>query len=442
MNSTPNPLQTRVARGGVLVLGGGFAGAYVARQLGRAGATIVNPTNFMLYTPLLPEAAAGSIEPRRVAVPLRAMCPHADLLLGSAIRLDSERRVVEVQSDAGRFAVAYADLVIALGSVTRTPPVPGLRERALGLKDLGDAIRLRNHVLRQIELADAAPETAGRRLTFVVAGAGFAGVEAIAELHELADDALRRHPRLSHVRPHWVLVDGAPRILGQTPDGLARFAARTLGRRGIEIVTETTLARVDDGGVALSNGRRIETETVVWTAGVAANPIVEELGLPVDGRGRVMVDETLRVVGSRRIWALGDCAAVPNEATPGKTDPATCQHALRQSRRLARNLRGTPRAYRYRSLGQMATLGRRHGIAVVAGMRLRGIAGWLFARGYHVLQLPFVSRRARVLADWTTAALFRRDVAELSLPAGAAPWIASTTAAVDGRPRSLARVET
>jgi len=413
------PLPRRAARGGVLVLGGGFAGAYVVRQVGRAGATIVNPTNFMLYTPLLPEAAAGNIEPRHVVVPLRTMCPHADLVLGCAVSLDRERRVVEVQTEAGRVAISYEQLVIALGSVTRRPPVPGLDEHALGLKDLGDAIRLRNHVLRQIEIADAAPHTADRRLTFVVAGAGFSGVEAIAEVSEMAEEALRHHPRLAHVKPRWVLVDGAQRILGQTPDGLARFAERTLARRGVEIVTQTRLASVDAAGVALSDGRRIETATVVWTAGVAANPLVTALGLPVDDRGRVEVDETLRVVGAEDVWSLGDCAAVPNLATPGVVDPPTCQHALRQARRLSKNLRGNPKPYRFRSLGHMATLGRRHGIAVVAGLRLRGIAGWIFARGYHVLQLPFAARRARVVADWTAAALFRRDLAELSMPATA-----------------------
>jgi NADH dehydrogenase len=418
--TSPTRVRVRVARNGTLVLGGGFAGGCVARRLGRAGATIVNPTNFMLYTPLLPEAAAGNIEPRHVVVPLRTMCPDADLVLGCAVALDRDRRVVEVQSEAGCLAIAYEQLVIALGSVTRTPPVPGLRDHALGLKDLGDAIRLRNHVLRQIELADAAPHTAARRLTFVVAGAGFSGVEAIAEVSEMAEDALRHHPRLAHVRPRWVLVDGARRILGQTPDGLARFAERTLGRRGVEIVTQTRLTAVDGEGVALSDGRRIETSTVVWTAGVAANPIVSALGLPVDEHGRVEVDESLRVVGAPHIWSLGDCAAVPNQATPGVTDPPTCQHALRQARRLSRNLRGTPRPYRYRSLGHMATLGRRHGIAVVAGVRVRGILGWIVARGYHVLQLPFTSRRARVVADWATAALFRRDLAELSLPGASA----------------------
>jgi NADH:ubiquinone reductase (H+-translocating) len=417
MNSTYPALthrRSRVARGGTLVLGGGFAGSYVARQVGKSGATIVNPTNFMLYTPLLPEAAAGSVEPRHVTVPLRTMCPHADLVLGSVTGLDAERRVVHVESEAGEIEIAYADLVVALGAVTRMPELPGLSEHALGLKDLVDAIRLRNHVLRQIELADAVPETAARRLTFVLAGAGFAGVEAVAELNELVSDALTRHPRLDGVQPRWVLVEGGSRILRQTPEKLAAFAARRLGRRGVEILTETTLTSVDADAVTLSDGRRIETETVVWTAGVTANPLLAELGLPLDKHGRVPVDETLRVIGSSRIWALGDCAAVPNEATPGETDPATCQHALRQARRLAGNLRGTPRAYSYRTRGQMATLGSRHGIALVGGMRVKGVLGWIIARGYHVLQLPFAARRARVLADWTAAALFRRDVAELS----------------------------
>jgi NADH dehydrogenase len=407
--------RIRPARGGVLVLGGGFAGSYVARRLGRAGATIVNPSNFMLYTPLLPEAAAGSIEPRHVTVPLRAMCPDADLVLGGAVAIDPEQRTVDVDSEAGRLTLGYDELVIALGAVTRLPSVPGLRDRALQLKDLADAIRLRNHVLREIELADVAPETAHRRLTFVVAGAGYAGVEAIAELHELAADALRRHPRLKDVRPRWVLLDAGPRILGQAPERLAAFAARTLGRRGIEVVTGTSLAAVEADGVTLSDGRRIETATVVWTAGVTANPILAELGLPLDERGRVPVDETLRVVGAPHVWALGDCAAVPNLATPDTTDPATCQHALRQARRLAATLRGTPRPYRYRTRGSMATLGRRAGIALVGRMPVKGLPGWLLARGYHVLQLPFAARRLRVLADWAAAAMFRRDVAELSV---------------------------
>ncbi|HEV3377581.1 MAG TPA: NAD(P)/FAD-dependent oxidoreductase [Thermoleophilaceae bacterium] len=409
-----NRTRTRVARGGVLVLGGGFAGSYVSRELGRSGATIVNPTNFMLYTPLLPEAAAGSVEPRHVTVPLRTMAPDADLVLGSAVALDPDRRVVEVESEAGRFAIAYADLVIALGAVTRMPELPGLHEHAFRVKDLTDAIRLRNHVLRQIELADAAPEHAARRLTFVFAGAGFAGVEVLAELRDLVAETLPRHPRLAGIGPRWLLLDGGDRILGQMPEQLARFAHRTLERRGVEILTETSLTEVDARGVTLSSGRLVETETVVWTAGVRPNPVMRALGLPLDERGRVRVDETLRVLGTSHVWALGDCAAVPNEATPGEVDPATCQHALRQARRLAGNLRGTPRAYRYRTRGQMATLGRRHGVALIGRLRVNGLLGWHIARAYHLLQLPFFSRRLRVLADWTTSAMFRRDVVELS----------------------------
>jgi NADH:ubiquinone reductase (H+-translocating) len=416
MTTTTLNGRPRVARGGVLVLGGGFAGSYVARGLGRTGATIVNPTNFMLYTPLLPEAAAGSVQPRHVAVPLRAMCPHADLVLGSVVELDADRRLVTVESEAGRFSIAYADLVVALGSVTRLPELPGLREHSFGLKDISDAVRLRNHVLRRVELADADPESARRRLTFVLVGAGFSGVEAVAELNELVTDALRRHPRLADVEPRWVLVDGSDRILARTPERLARAAARTLDRRGVEILTGTGLASVDATSATLSDGQRIETETVVWTAGVTPNPLLQQLDLPLDRHGRVVVDVTMRVAGTQHIWALGDCAAVRNEATPGETDPPTCQHALRQARRLAANLRGTPHAYSYRTRGQMATLGSRHGIALVGPLRLRGLLGWLFARGYHVLQLPFASHRIRVLAEWSAAALFRRDVAELTVP--------------------------
>jgi NADH:ubiquinone reductase (H+-translocating) len=415
---TPTP-ALRAARGGTLVLGGGFAGASVARLLGRSGATIVDPRNFMLYTPLLPEAAAGAIEPRHVTVPIRAMCPHADLLLGAAVAHDPRRRRMEVASDAGPFTVEYERLVVALGSVSRVPGAPGVREYALPLKDLGDAIRLRNRVLRQIELADAAPELAQRRLTFVFAGAGFAGVEALAELQELAAAALRRHPRLAGVQPRWILVDTAARILGELPERLGRSAARTLARRGTEIVCGARLERAEAGAAVLSDGRRVPADTIVWTAGVVANPVLAALGLPLDARGRVRVDETLRVSGMPAVWALGDGAAVPNAATPGETDPPTCQHALRQARRLARNLEGSPRPYRYRTRGQMATLGSRHGVAVAGPLHVRGLAGWLLARAYHLQQLPFAARRARVLADWTAAALFRRDVAELTPAAGA-----------------------
>ena len=410
--------MSRRARGGVLVAGGGFAGGYVARLLGRRGATIVSPENFMLYTPILPEAASGTLEPRHVVVPLRQMSPHAELLLGEVTGIDEERRLAHVATpDAGSFDVAYDELVLALGAVPRTFPVPGLAEHGLAFKDLADAIALRNRVLRELEAADAEldPEEAARHLGFVFVGAGYAGVEALAELSDLVADALRWYPRLRGVPQRWVLVDAAPKILPEIPTRLGDYAARELTRRGVEIHVGTTLESFDGRDAILSDGTRLPTHTLVWTAGVKAHPLLGELGLPLDERGRVRVDPLLRVEGRERVWSLGDCAAVPNARTPGRFDPPTCQHALRQARRLAKNLSGAPEPYGYRMLGQVATLGRYKGIADVLGIRLRGFPGWFVTRTYHLFQLPLLSRKLRVVVDWTTSLLFRRDIAELSM---------------------------
>jgi NADH:ubiquinone reductase (H+-translocating) len=407
----------RQARGGVLVVGGGFAGGYVARLLDNRGATIVSPENFMLFTPMLPEAASGTLEPRHTVVPLRQMCPHAELLLGRVVSIDEERQVVHVETpDAGSFDVHYEQLVLALGSVSRTFPVPGLAEHGLGFKDLADAILLRNRVLRELEAADAdvGSADAAAHLGFVFVGAGYAGVEALAELSDLVADALGWYPKLRGVPQRWVLVDAAPKILPEIPPRLGEYAARELSRRGVEIHVSTTLASFDGKEAVLSNGERIPTHTLVWTAGVKAHPLVSQFGLTLDDRGRVRVDEFLRVEGHERVWALGDCAAVPNLATPEHVDPPTSQHALRQARRLAKNLTGEPQAYRYRMLGQVATLGRYKGIADVMGIPIRGFPGWFVTRSYHLYQLPLLSRKLRVVVDWTTSLFFRRDIAELS----------------------------
>ena len=318
---------------------------------------------------------------------------------------------MHVETEAGPAAVSYEQLVVALGATTRTLPVPGLAEHALLFKSLEDAIRLRNHVLRRLELATAGD--AERQLTFVFVGAGYAGVEALAELADLVRDALRYYPSLREVPQRWVLVDAAPKILAEIPPRLGDYAAHELARRGVEIRTSTTLASVDANEAVLSNGERIPTATLVWTAGVKPNPLLGELGLPLDDRGRVVVDGTLRVEGREQLWALGDCARVPNAMTPGVFDPPTCQHALRQARRLAKNLQGDVQPYSYRMLGQVATLGRYKGIADVLGLRLRGFPGWFVARTYHLYQLPLATRKLRVLTDWTVALVFRRDVVEL-----------------------------
>jgi NADH:ubiquinone reductase (H+-translocating) len=403
-------MQQSVEDRDVLILGGGFAGAYVARLLRGRQATIVSRENFMLYTPLLPEAASGTLEPRHTVVPLREMCPHADLLLGDVESLDLEARTATA---AGR-TMRWRDLVIALGAVPRTLPIPGLSEHGIAFKSLADAIYLRNHVLQQLEAADAALEEQERTrlLTFVFVGAGYAGVEALAELSDLAEDALRYYPRLQSTPRRWVLVDAAPRILPEIPHRLGDYAATELRKRGVEIHVDTTLESVSAAEAVLGNGTRIPTNTLVWTAGVAPNPLLREWQLPLDEKGRVEVDELLRVRGHEHVWALGDCALVPNTRSD-RPDPPTCQHALRQARRLARNLTGPPEPYGYRMLGQVATLGRHKGIAEVLGLRLRGFLGWWVTRSYHLYQLPLAQRKLRVVADWTVALFFRRDIAEL-----------------------------
>ena len=315
----------RQARGGVLVVGGGFAGGYVARLLGKQGATIVSPENFMLYTPMLPEAASGTLEPRHTVVPLRQMCPRAELVLGRVTEIDEEGRVAHVETpDAGTFDIGWEQLVLALGAVPRVFPVPGLAEHGLGFKNLADAIMLRNRVLRQLEAADAELDAGEARahLGFVFVGAGYAGVEALAELSDLANDALRWYPRLRSIPQRWVLVDAAPKILAEIPTRLGDYAAKELTGRGVEIHVSTMLESFDGEEAVLSNGTRIPARTLVWTAGVKASPEVGVFGMPLDERGRVRVDSFLRVEGRERVWSLGDCAAVPNERTPGPVRPA------------------------------------------------------------------------------------------------------------------------
>jgi NADH dehydrogenase len=328
--------------------------------------------------------------------------------------VDLEAKTASVVTDDGPQTVGWSELVLALGAVPRTLPIPGLSDYALSFKTLADAINLRNHVLQRLEAADAALDEQERaqRLTFVFVGAGYAGVEALAELSDLVEDALRYYPRLRSTPRRWVLVDAATRILPEIPMPLGDYAAAELEKRGIEIHVGTTLASVRGDEAVLGDGTRIPTTMLVWTAGVAPNPALREWGLPLDERGHVQVDEFLRVRGHEHVWALGDCALVPNTRSD-RLDPPTCQHALRQARRLAKNLTGPPEPYGYRMLGQVATLGRHKGIAEVLGLNLHGFLGWWVTRSYHLYQLPLAQRKVRVVVDWTVSLFFRRDIAEL-----------------------------
>jgi NADH dehydrogenase len=406
----------RTAAGGTLVLGGGFAGATVARELGRRGATVVAPDNALVFTPLLAEAVAGAVELRHISVPLRDYCPHATVVLGSVAALDAAGRRATIVSDwQETITISYEQLVVAVGSVAHVLPIPGLAESAVGAKTVLDAFWLRNQVLRELEAAASETDRERRRrhLTFVAVGGGYSGVETLAGLHDLARGAVRRYPELRDAAQRWVLVEAAPRILSELPDRLQTYATDLITRRGIEIKTNTTVKTAAGGRLVLSDGTEFEPGTLIWSAGVKPNPVLEQLGLPLDERGRIRVRPTLQVEGHDDIWAAGDCAAVPNEAS-GALDAPTSQNALRHAECVARNIvaarAGRPlRAYRFRPLGQVATLGRYDGIAEVLGLELTGFAGWAAARAVHLWRFPGLTRRLLVANDLALSLLLPRD---------------------------------
>jgi NADH dehydrogenase len=372
----------------------------------------------MLFSPMLPEVAAGIIEVRNAMAPLAMVSPHAEVIAGRVTDLALERNLAEVETDGGlHISIDYDHVVVGVGAVPRTFPIPGLIEHAVGCTTVVDALYLRNQLLRLLAAAaiEPDPERRARHLTFVFVGGGYAGVEALFELRDLAHDALRYHPTLRDVPQRWVLIDAAPTILAGIPSKLGQYVRDLLVQRGVDLRLGTRLEKVVNGRVTLSDGTEIDAGLLVWTAGVKANPIVARFGLPLDNMGRVRAGPTLQVEGRENVWALGDCAAVPNAATPGLFDPPTSQHALRQARRLSANLMaaqdGRPlQRHRFRSLGQVATLGRKEGIADIGGLRLSGFPGWLAARGVHLIQVPGAPRRLGVLGDWILSLLFPGNI--------------------------------
>ena len=399
---------------------------YTARRLERrlpadeAEIYLVNPENFMLYTPLLPEAAAGTIEPRHVVVPLRQALRRTRVRVGSVTGVDLDRRTCTYVTAGGAERTLHWDrLVVALGSVSRMFPVPGLAEHAVGFKTLPEAIHLRNHALEQLELADATddPEERRARLGFVVVGAGYAGTELIAELHGLVRRALRLYPGLRQSDTRWVLADMAPKVLPELGGRLSERALEVLRGRGIEIRLGTSLEQVGPDWVRFTDGEWMPATTVVWTAGVTPDPLAGKLGLATDERGRIVVDEQLGVPGRDDVFAVGDVAAVPI-AGKGGTAPPTAQHALRQAKVCGDNVatslgHGQRRRFGFGGLGLLVNLSENYGVGKVLGVPVSGLVGWLVTRTYHWFALPTWTRRMRVALDWAVAAAFPRDVAEL-----------------------------
>jgi NADH:ubiquinone reductase (H+-translocating) len=412
----------------VVIAGGGFGGFYAARALERAmppesvRITLISDVNFMLYTPLLPGAAGGTLEPRHVVVPLREALRRTDLRIGSVTGADPDRNVVRVETIEGRAEeLSYDHLVVAVGSISRTLPVPGLTEHGLGFKSLPDAIELRNRVLRTLEAAETLEDPAEREawLTYVFVGAGYAGLEGLAELQDFAADAIDRYPRCRTQGMRWILVEATDRVMPEVSPNLAEFARRELRGRGIEIRTGTTLEELTPTTARLSDGEVVRTRTCVWTAGVRPHPVVERLGLPLDGGGRIAVDQTMRVEGRANVWAIGDAAAVPDPAKKRERPcPPTGQHALRQGRRVGRNVAatlGTGRVqpFRYRTLGVFVDMGQGQAVAETVGLRWRGRVAWVLARSYHLAMMPGVGRKFRLLVEWNVGLLFGRDLSEL-----------------------------
>ena len=446
----------------IVIAGGGFGGLYAARSLQRtlgreAKVTVVNETNFMLYTPLLPGAAGGTLDPRHVIVPLRSQLRHAELIVGRVTGASPSRQTIGVRRPDGvEVELGYDHLVVALGSVSRTPPIPGLAEHGIGLKSLADATGLRNRVLACLDIAESLESEQARAeyLSFVFVGAGYAGIEGLAELQDFAGQAIEHYPHCKAQGMHWLLVEIQDRIMGEAPPSLSAFATKELEAKGIEIKTGTRLKSVDARGTLLSEttrprtqtrkqvppqkgsaDTRVKTRTVVWTAGVRPSPAVAELGLVLDAAGRIRTDREMRAADHPCVWAIGDCAAVPDPARAGEACPPTAQHAIRQGKLVARNIGAElhglpPRPLRYRTKGAVAELGHRKAVAITSGIRWRGTPAWLIARTYHLSLMPGFGRKLRLLADWNLALMFGRDASSPGILGTPEPLeaLANTTA--------------
>jgi NADH:quinone reductase (non-electrogenic) len=416
------------------VVGAGHVGLYVALRLskrlrrGEAEVIVVDPQPHMTYQPFLPEAAAGSISPRHAVVSLRRDLKGCEVLSGEITRVEHARKVATIQPIVGPAReIGYDHVVLAPGSVSRTLPIPGLRENAVGFKTIGEAIYLRNHVLERLDIAVSTADAPTRRraLTFVFVGGGYAGIEAFAEMEDMVRSAMRYYPEIDQREMRWILVEATSRILPEVGAEMGAYTVRQLTARGMDIRLETRLESCVDGMVRLSDGDGFAADTIVWTAGVKPHPMLASTDLPRSERGAVTCLPTLQVVDAQGrlvegAWSAGDCAAVPDLTSdrPGTLCSPSAQHAVRQARRLADNIvaaiRGAkPVEYRHSYAGSVAGLGLYKGVAQVYGVKLKGLPAWFMHRTYHMGRIPTLNRKIRVIADWTLALLLRREVVSL-----------------------------
>ncbi|MET8453335.1 NAD(P)/FAD-dependent oxidoreductase [Streptomyces sp. NPDC005209] len=425
-------------RARILVVGGGYVGMYTALRLqrklkhelkrGDVEITVVTPDPYMTYQPFLPEAAAGSISPRHVVVPLRRVLHQCHVVIGEVTSIDHAKRTAALTTLAtheegqGGDRLDYDELVLAPGSVARTLPIPGLAEYAIGFKTVEEAIGLRNHVIEQMDIASSTRDPAIRdaALTFVFVGGGYAGVEALGELEDMARYTTRYYHNLRPEDMKWILVEATDRILPEVGEEMGRYTVTELRRRNIQVLLDTRLESCADRVAVLSDGQRFPTRTVVWTAGVKPHPLLAATDLPLDTRGRLTCTPQLTVDGVEHAWAAGDAAAVPDVTAeePGRQTAPNAQHALRQAKvlgdNLAHALRGEPLdTYAHAYVGSVASLGLHKGVAQIYGRRLKGYPAWFMHRLYHLSRVPTFNRKARVLAEWTLSGLFKREIVSL-----------------------------
>ena len=433
----------------ILVVGGGYVGMYTALRLGQrlrsheARVTVVDPRSYMTYQPFLPETGAGSIQPRHTVVPLRQTLRDAEIITGSIVRVDHARRVAVVQPLEGTaYDLRYDTLAMAVGSVPRTLPIPGLADWAIGFKNIEEAIAVRNRVLECLDIAESAtdPEIRERNLTFVFVGGGYAGTEALAETEDLARYATRYLRTVTPSDLRFVMVEASDRILPEVGEDMGRWTVDQLRERGIAVKLNTRLESTVDGHVELSDGTSMLSDTVVWTAGVKPHPMLAATDLPLDARGRLVCRTDLRVEGIEGAWGAGDCAAVPDLTSPGAFCSPSAQHAVRQAKVLADNIVATMRGvetrdYRHHHNGSVASLGLYKGVAQVYGVKIKGFPAWFLHRTYHMSKVPTTRRKVQIITDWTTAFLFRRDVTSLwseHEPRTAFAEVAHSTDAAEG----------
>ena len=420
--------KTVPGRPRILIVGGGYVGMYTALRLldklrdGEATVTVVDPRSYMTYQPFLPEAAAGSIQPRHVVVPLRRVLAGAEIVTGMVRRLDHPRRVAVIRPlEGSEYEMTYDQVVIAVGSISRTLPIPGLAQVGIGFKNVEEAIELRNRVVECLDIAESTrdEDIRARNLNFVVVGGGYAGIEALAELEDMARYATRYYRTIEERDVHWVLVEATNRILPEVGEDMGSYALKQLRDRGIACYLETRLESCVDGQVVLSNGVELATETLVWTAGVKPNPVVTRTGFPLDDKGRLVATAKLQVAGVEAAWVSGDSGAIPDlTGPPGALCGPSAQHAVRQAKVLGDNIIATirgfePREYRHKYVGSVASLGLYKGVAQVYGIKLKGFPAWFMHRTYHMSRVPTFARKLQVVVDWTQAFFFRREIVSL-----------------------------